>query len=97
MSRRAALLALGFSGIGHFFAHLLTLLYPTVVLALDGAFGLSFGQLLSLSTPGAHSACSFRRRLGPIGGRGAVLELRRLAAAPILSRTKAGIAAWAAD
>jgi FSR family fosmidomycin resistance protein-like MFS transporter len=52
MSGRSGFLALTFSSVGHYFAHLLTLLYPTVVLALDGQFDLTFGQLLSLSTPG---------------------------------------------
>jgi MFS family permease len=52
MSARSALLAQSFSGIGHLFAHLLMLLYPTVVLALEGSFGLTYGELLTLSTPG---------------------------------------------
>jgi MFS transporter, FSR family, fosmidomycin resistance protein len=45
-------LALGFSSAGHFFAHLLMLLYPTVVLALEGRWGMSYGDLLSLSLGG---------------------------------------------
>jgi MFS family permease len=52
MSARSALLARSFSSIGHLFAHLLMLLYPTVVLALEGSFGLTYGELLTLSTPG---------------------------------------------
>jgi MFS transporter, FSR family, fosmidomycin resistance protein len=52
MSSRSAALALGFSSVGHFFAHLLMLLYPTIVLALEGRWGMSYGDLLSLSLGG---------------------------------------------
>lgn len=45
-------LALVFSSIGHTYSHLFMLLYPTVVLALEGEFDLSYGELLSLSLPG---------------------------------------------
>jgi MFS family permease len=41
-----------YSCVGHLFSHLVLLLYPTVVLALQGRFGLSYGELLSLSTLG---------------------------------------------
>jgi MFS family permease len=41
-----------FAGIGHFFAHLLMLLYPTVVLVIEGRWGMSYGELLSLSLGG---------------------------------------------
>src|SRR6202023_2232293 len=49
MNSRSAGLALGFSSVGHFFAHLLMLLYPTVLLVLEGRWGMSYGDLLSLS------------------------------------------------
>src|SRR5215469_12425411 len=52
MNSRSAGLALAFSSVGHFFAHLLMLLYPTVVLALEGRWGMSYGELLSLSLGG---------------------------------------------
>src|SRR5258708_16227380 len=52
MTARSARLAMAFSNIGHFFSHLLMLLYPTVVLALEGRWGLTYGELLSLSIPG---------------------------------------------
>jgi FSR family fosmidomycin resistance protein-like MFS transporter len=52
MNSRSATLALTFSSVGHFFAHLLMLLYPTVVLVLEGHWGMSFGELLSLSLGG---------------------------------------------
>ena len=52
MDARSARLALGFSSVGHSFAHLVTLLYPTAVLGLVGTFDLPYGELLSLSTVG---------------------------------------------
>ena len=52
MDPRSATLALTFSSIGHFFAHLLMLLYPTVLLVLEGRWGMSYGDLLSLSLGG---------------------------------------------
>jgi MFS transporter, FSR family, fosmidomycin resistance protein len=52
MTARSARLSMGFSNIGHFFSHLLMLLYPTVVLALEGRFGMTYGELLALSIPG---------------------------------------------
>src|SRR5919197_5511619 len=52
MNVRSARLAVLFSSVGHLFSHLLMLLYPTVVLALEGRFGLTYGELLSLSTLG---------------------------------------------
>jgi FSR family fosmidomycin resistance protein-like MFS transporter len=52
MSAKSARLSMAFSNIGHFFAHLLMMLYPTVVLGLEGKFGLTYGELLSLSLAG---------------------------------------------
>jgi FSR family fosmidomycin resistance protein-like MFS transporter len=52
MNRRSAIFALAFSSVGHFFAHLLMLLYPTVLLVLEGQWGMSYGDLLSLSLAG---------------------------------------------
>ena len=52
MNSRSAALALVFSSVGHFFAHLLTLLYPTVVLVLEAKWNMSYGDLLSLSLAG---------------------------------------------
>ncbi|MCC7272452.1 MAG: MFS transporter [Alphaproteobacteria bacterium] len=45
-------LVVGFSCVGHGLAHLVMLLYPTIVLALEAEWGLSYGELLSLSLPG---------------------------------------------
>jgi FSR family fosmidomycin resistance protein-like MFS transporter len=45
-------LAVLFTNVGHLLTHLLMLLYPTVVLSLEGKFGLSYGDLLELSLPG---------------------------------------------
>src|SRR5260370_19912624 len=52
MNRQSAGLALVFSSVGHFFAHLLMLLWPTVILVLEGQWGMSYGDLLSLSLGG---------------------------------------------
>ncbi|MBV9521707.1 MAG: MFS transporter [Alphaproteobacteria bacterium] len=52
MSPQSARLSMAFSNIGHFFAHLLMMLYPTVVLGLEGKFGLTYGELISLSLAG---------------------------------------------
>src|SRR5438128_2206869 len=52
MNHRSAALALVFSSVGHFFAHLLMLLWPTVILVLEGQWGMSYGDLLSLSLGG---------------------------------------------
>jgi MFS family permease len=45
-------LALAFSCVGHTFSHLLMLLYPTVVLSLEGAWNMSFGELIALMLAG---------------------------------------------
>jgi MFS transporter, FSR family, fosmidomycin resistance protein len=52
MSPRSARLALFFANAGHVTTHLLMLLYPTVVLALQKRFALSYGELMLLSLPG---------------------------------------------
>lgn len=52
MNSRSAAIALVFAGVGHFFAHLLMLLYPTVILVIEGRWGMSYGDLLSLSLGG---------------------------------------------
>ncbi len=44
--------ALAFSSVAHFYTHVIMLLYPTVVLALEGVFNLPYGQLLELLLPG---------------------------------------------
>ena len=41
-----------FINVGHGLDHLFLLLYPTVVLTLEGVFGRSYGELLSLAVPG---------------------------------------------
>ncbi len=52
MSKSSARLALAFANAGHVMTHLLMLLYPTVVLALEKRFALSYGELMLLSLPG---------------------------------------------
>lgn len=41
-----------FSNVGHSYSHVLMLLYPTVVLALEPEMGMGYGELLVLMTPG---------------------------------------------
>lgn len=48
----SARLALGFSCVGHSFAHLLMLLYPTVVLSLESSWDLPFAELIGLMLVG---------------------------------------------
>ncbi|MGE0724152.1 MAG: MFS transporter [Alphaproteobacteria bacterium] len=45
-------LVVGFSCIGHALVHLVMILYPTVVLALEHAWAMPYGELISLSLPG---------------------------------------------
>jgi MFS transporter, FSR family, fosmidomycin resistance protein len=52
MNARSAKLAVLFANFGHVLTHMLMLLYPTVVLALEGSYGLTYGELLALSMPG---------------------------------------------
>ena len=49
MAERSRLL---FINVGHALDHLFLLLYPTVVLSLEGVFERSYGELLSLAVPG---------------------------------------------
>ncbi|MCA3248350.1 MAG: MFS transporter [Azospirillum sp.] len=41
-----------FSNAGHAYSHLLTMLYPTVVLALERSWGLTYGELITLMLAG---------------------------------------------
>jgi FSR family fosmidomycin resistance protein-like MFS transporter len=52
MTPRSVRLAILFANAGHVLTHLLMLLYPTVVLALERRFGLSYGELMLLALPG---------------------------------------------
>src|SRR5262249_36588489 len=52
MPAGSARLSVVFANAGHVVTHLLMLLYPTVVLALEKSFGLSYGELIVLSLPG---------------------------------------------
>jgi MFS transporter, FSR family, fosmidomycin resistance protein len=49
---RSPRLAVAFANAGHVLTHLLMLLYPTVVLALERRFALSYGELMLLALPG---------------------------------------------
>jgi MFS family permease len=52
MDPRSARLAQGFSNAGHSLNHILTSLYPTVVLVLEREWGRSYGELIALMLAG---------------------------------------------
>jgi MFS family permease len=52
MNTPSPALAQGFSNLGHSYAHILTILYPTVVLALEHEWGMSYGELIALMLAG---------------------------------------------
>jgi MFS family permease len=52
MSPLSARLALGFSSLGHTFSHLVMMLWPTVVLALEKDWGRGYAELLPLAVVG---------------------------------------------
>ncbi|MGQ0677333.1 MAG: MFS transporter [Rhodospirillales bacterium] len=52
-SRLSAGLSLGFSCVGHAYSHIFTMLFLTVVLALEREWGIGYAELLRLSTLGA--------------------------------------------
>ena len=45
-------LAQTFSNVGHAYSHLMTMLFPTVVIALERTWGLSYGELITLMLAG---------------------------------------------
>ncbi|MBM3549987.1 MAG: MFS transporter [Alphaproteobacteria bacterium] len=49
MTSRSAGLSLGFSYVGHIYSHLLTLLFPTLVLAIGPEWNMGYEQLLPLA------------------------------------------------
>ncbi len=52
MTRPSPALAQTFSNVGHSYSHILTILYPTVVLALERDWGLPYGELIALMFAG---------------------------------------------
>jgi MFS transporter, FSR family, fosmidomycin resistance protein len=48
MAKPSPALAQAFSNVGHSYSHILTILYPTVVLALEREWGISYGELIAL-------------------------------------------------
>lgn len=52
MSATSGRLSLMFANVAHSYSHIFMLLYPTVVLALDRVFSLSYGELIGLAFPG---------------------------------------------
>ncbi len=52
MTKPSPALAQAFSNVGHSYSHILTILYPTVVLALEHEWGISYGDLIALMLAG---------------------------------------------
>ena len=53
MHKNSEIAAIGFASVGHTLCHLLTLLFPTVLLALELEMDLSFKELAALAVPAA--------------------------------------------
>jgi len=53
MKKNSEIVTIGFASLGHTFCHLLTLLFPTVLLALEEEMGLSYKELAALAVPAA--------------------------------------------
>lgn len=52
MAKPSAGLAQAFSNVGHSYSHILTILYPTVVLALEREWGMAYSELIPLMLAG---------------------------------------------
>src|SRR5215469_9254346 len=52
MTRPSPVCAQFFSNVGHSFSHILTILYPAVVLVLEREWGMSYGELIALMFAG---------------------------------------------
>ena len=50
--RPAAFRVLTFASVGHAYAHLFMVLYPTVVLGLEREFDMTYGELIALALGG---------------------------------------------
>ena len=53
MNKYSEIAATGFASVGHTLCHLLTLLFPTVLLVLEVEMNLSFKELSALAIPAA--------------------------------------------
>jgi len=53
MNKNSEIAAIGFASVGHTLCHLLTLLFPTVLLVLEIEMNLSFKELAALAVPAA--------------------------------------------
>ncbi len=68
-ARRSAGLSLGFSCVGHAYSHVFTMLFLTVVLALEREWGMGYAELIRLSTLGALLFGAAALPMGWIGDR----------------------------
>ena len=53
MQKNSEIVSIGFASVGHTLCHLLTLLFPTVLLALEEEMNLSYKELAALAVPAA--------------------------------------------
>jgi len=53
MNKNCEIFIIGFASLGHTLCHLLTLLFPTVLIALEIEMGLSYRELAALAVPAA--------------------------------------------
>ena len=53
MKNHSEIVVIGFASLGHTLCHLLTLLFPTVLIALEKEMGLSYKELATLAIPAA--------------------------------------------
>jgi MFS family permease len=68
-ARHSAGLSLAFSCVGHAYSHIFTMLYLTVVLALEREWGMGYAELIRLSTLGALLFGAAALPMGWIGDR----------------------------
>ena len=53
MKKNSDIMVIGFASLGHTLCHLLTLLFPTVLIALEKEMGLTYKELAALAVPAA--------------------------------------------
>ena len=75
MSDVSARWSLVFANIGHAYAHLFMLIYPTVVLVLETEFPLSYAELLTLTFPAFVFFGAFALPAGWLGDRWSALGM----------------------
>jgi MFS family permease len=75
MAQPSNALAQAFSNVGHSFSHILTILYPTVVIALEREWSLGYGELIALMFAGQILFGAAALPAGWLGDRWSVLGM----------------------